>query len=122
MFSEGNRPMIGNSPSVVPSHGPHVLAKGVEHIPVTVYASSAQASKAVAQEIAALIDLKTARGEETVLGLATGSTPTGIYDELVRLHREERLSFKNVITFNLDEYWPMNPDDLQSYRRLMKEN
>ncbi len=81
-----------------------------------------QASKAVAQEIAALIDLKAARGEKTVLGLATGSTPTGVYDELVRLHREEGLSFKNVITFNLDEYWPMNPDDLQSYRRFMNEH
>ena len=115
-------PMIGNSSSVVPSHGPHVLAKGVEHIPVTVYASSSQASKAVAQEIAALINLKAARGEKTVLGLATGSTPTGVYDERVRLHREEGLSFKNVITFNLDEYWPMNPDDLQSYRRFMNEH
>jgi glucosamine-6-phosphate deaminase len=114
--------MIVTSQPVAPAHGPHVLAMGVEHIPVTVYTSSAQASKAVAQEIAALIDLKAARGEKTVLGLATGSTPTGVYDELVRLHREEGLSFKNVITFNLDEYWPMNPDDLQSYRRFMNEH
>ena len=114
--------MIGTSQPVVPAHGPHILAMRVEHIPVTVYTSSAQASKAVAQEIAALIDLKAARGEKTVLGLATGSTPTGVYDELVRLHREEKLSFKNVITFNLDEYWPVNPDDLQSYRRFMNEH
>jgi len=114
--------MIGTSESVTPAHGPHVLASGVEHIPVTVYASSSQASKAVAQEIAALIQLKHARGEQTVLGLATGSTPTSVYDELIRLHREEGVSFKNVITFNLDEYWPMSADELQSYRRFMREH
>ncbi len=102
--------------------GPHVLASGVEHIPVTVYASSAQASRAVAREIADLIAAKAARGEQTVLGLATGSTPTAVYDELIRLHREEGLSFKNVVTFNLDEYWPMAPDELQSYNRFMREH
>src|SRR5215469_10479286 len=107
--------------NVTPAHGPHALAASVEHIPVTVYASSSQASKAVAQEIAALIQLKHARGEHTVLGLATGSTPTSVYEELVRLHREEGLSFRDVITFNLDEYWPMAPDELQSYRRFMRE-
>jgi glucosamine-6-phosphate deaminase len=114
--------MTGTIPSVIPAHGPHALAAAIEHIPVTVYAESSQASKAVAQEIAALIQLKHARGEHTVLGLATGSTPTSVYDELVRLHREEGLSFRDVITFNLDEYWPMAPDELQSYRRFMREH
>ena len=104
------------------ARGPHPLAATVEHIPVTVYASSGQASRAVAREIAALIELKAARGETTVLGLATGSTPTSVYDELIRLHREEGLSFQNVITFNLDEYWPMQPNDLQSYHRFMREH
>lgn len=104
------------------ARGPHPLAATVEHVPVTVYASSGQASKAVAREIAALIELKAARGETTVLGLATGSTPTSVYDELIRLHREEGLSFQNVITFNLDEYWPMGPNDLQSYHRFMREH
>src|SRR5690348_10705407 len=113
--------MIGPTETVSPAHGPHALALAVEHIPVTVYNSSALASKAVAQEIAALIQLKAARGEKTVLGLATGSTPTSIYEELVRLHREEALSFKNVVTFNLDEYWPMGVDELQSYHRFMRE-
>lgn len=56
-----------------------------------------------------------------VLGLATGSTPKRLYAELVRLHREEGLSFKNVIAFNLDEYYPMEPDAIQSYVRFMKE-
>lgn len=114
--------MIGTTDTVTPAYGPHALASGVEHVPVTVYGSSSQASKAVAQEIAALIQLKHARGEHTVLGLATGSTPTSVYEELIRLHREEGLSFRDVITFNLDEYWPMGTQELQSYRRFMREN
>ena len=101
--------------------GPHALARHVEHIPVTVYGSSAQASRAVAREIADLVRAKAARGEKAVLGLATGSTPTAVYEELVRMHREEGLSFKNVVTFNLDEYWPMKPGELQSYHRFMRE-
>ena len=77
---------------------------------------------AVAQEIAALIRRKALEGKPCVLGLATGSTPTGIYAELVRLHQEEGLSFVNVISFNLDEYYPMQPAELQSYRRFMREH
>ncbi|MEM7630250.1 MAG: glucosamine-6-phosphate deaminase [Planctomycetota bacterium] len=92
-----------------------------ERVPVTVFASPHAASAAVAQEIAALIRAKAAAGGQAVLGLATGSTPQGVYDELVRLHREEGLSFANVVTFNLDEYWPMDPDELQSYVRFMRE-
>src|SRR3954464_13931878 len=98
--------------------GSHIAAYGVEKIPVTVYPASDQASKAVAAEIADLIRSKSARGEKAVLGLATGSTPTAVYDELIRLHRQEGLSFKSVITFNLDEYYPMLPDELQSYNRF----
>jgi glucosamine-6-phosphate deaminase len=101
---------------------PSALTSTVERIPVTVYSSSAMASKAVAAEIAELIRSKTARGETCVLGLATGSTPTSVYDELIRLHKEEGLSFKNVVTFNLDEYYPMKPDELQSYNRFMREH
>ena len=98
-------------------------ASGVAYcrVPVSVYESSREASVAVAREIADLMRTKTARGEHAVLGLPTGSTPQGVYDELVRLHREEGLSFQNVITFNLDEYWPMAPDALQSYHRFMAE-
>src|SRR5213075_314804 len=79
-------------------------------------------SQAVAQEIADLIREKAAKRQTCVLGLATGSTPTAVYGELVRLHKEEGLSFKNVITFNLDEYYPIRPDELQSYHRFMREN
>lgn len=93
----------------------------VERIPVTVHASSGAASKAVAAEIAALIRSRAAAGKTAVLGLATGSTPQGVYEELVRLHKQEKLSFRNVVTFNLDEYWPMKPEELQSYRRFMNE-
>lgn len=92
-----------------------------ERIPVSVHQTSAAASVAVAAEIAALIRAKTAQNQRAVLGLATGSTPQSVYDELVRLHQEEGLSFRNVVTFNLDEYWPMQPDALQSYRRFMQE-
>lgn len=92
-----------------------------EKLPVYIFDSANTASIAVAAEIAALIKTKNAAGKPCVLGLATGSTPTGVYAELVRLHREEGLSFKNVITFNLDEYYPINPDALQSYVRFMKE-
>ncbi len=93
-----------------------------EKIPVSVYPTSSLASAAVAAEIAKLVRDRAAQGRKAVLGLATGSTPTGVYDELIRLHREEKLSFKNVVTFNLDEYHPMPPDSIQSYRRFMNEH
>jgi glucosamine-6-phosphate deaminase len=102
--------------------GPSALTAAVERVPTTVYPSAAVASKAVAQEIAELILARQTRGETCVLGLATGSTPTRVYDELVRMHKEEALSFRNVITFNLDEYYPMKPDELQSYVRFMREH
>lgn len=85
-----------------------------ERMPVSVYTSPEFASKVVAREIADLIKSK---GGHCVLGLATGSTPTGVYDELVRLHKEEGLSFQDVVTFNLDEYYPMEPTQIQSYVR-----
>jgi glucosamine-6-phosphate deaminase len=93
-----------------------------EKLPVTVYASQQAASLAVAGRIAALVRGKSAKGETAVLGLATGVTPVKVYAELVRLHREEGLSFKNVITFNLDEYYPMQPTAAQSYVTFMYEN
>ncbi len=102
--------------------GPAIASSTPERVPVTVYASSSSASRAVAREIADLIRDRSSRGETTVLGLATGSTPQGVYEELVRLHREDGLSFKHVVTFNLDEYWPMGADELQSYRRFMNEH
>ena len=90
-------------------------------LPVSLYADSDEASAAVAAEIAALIRTRAAENKTCVLGLATGSSPTRVYEELVRLHREEGLSFQNVVSFNLDEYFPMAPDSLQSYVRFMRE-
>ncbi len=92
-----------------------------EKIPTFIFDTSFVASRTVAREIAALIREKAKKGEMCVLGLATGSTPTSVYGELVRMHQDEGLSFQNVITFNLDEYYPMAPDALQSYVRFMKE-
>lgn len=92
-----------------------------EKIPTRVFDESPEASLAAAKEIAGLIRDKAARGETCVLGLATGSTPMGVYRELVRMHQEEHLSFRNVVTFNVDEYYPMQPHELQSYRRFMAE-
>jgi glucosamine-6-phosphate deaminase len=99
---------------------PHVST--IERVPVSVYDDSSDASRAVAREIADLIRERKAAGRQTVLGLATGSTPVAVYDELIRLHQEEELSFRTVITFNLDEYWPMEPAALQSYHRFMREH
>ena len=93
-----------------------------EKIPTTIYDNSQVASESIAKEIAELIEENNAQNKTTVLGLATGSSPVKLYDELVRLHQEEGLSFQQVITFNLDEYYPMHPDSLQSYVRFMREH
>jgi len=93
-----------------------------EKLPVTVYPDQQIASVKVAHRIAELIRGKQQNNEKAVLGLATGITPVGVYQELVRLHREENLSFADVITFNLDEYYPMEPDALQSYVVFMNDN
>ncbi|HBG88566.1 MAG TPA: glucosamine-6-phosphate deaminase [Marinilabiliaceae bacterium] len=79
-------------------------------------------SKYVARQIASLIEERNKAGRQTVLGLATGKTPLEVYQELVRIHREESLSFKRVITFNLDEYFPISHEDCNSYHRFMYDN
>lgn len=80
------------------------------------------AVKNVAQEIKTLIEKKQAEGKSVILGLATGSTPIPLYKELVRLHGDEVLSFKNVISFNLDEYYPIEKEHKESYHTFMKHN
>ena len=91
-----------------------------EKIHSVVFDESKEASKIVANEIAVLIRKKQKEKKKCVLGLATGSSPISVYQELVRLHKEEGLSFSNVISFNLDEYYPMNKSDSQSYHHFMK--
>jgi glucosamine-6-phosphate deaminase len=95
--------------------------KSVEKIPTKVWDDAREASIHVARSAALAIRQKQQEGEPIVLGLATGSSPIKLYEELVRMHREEGLSFQNVITFNLDEYYPMQPEAQQSYVRFMRE-
>jgi glucosamine-6-phosphate deaminase len=92
-----------------------------EKLPVSVFENQEAASIHVAQRIADLIRIKQQKNEKAILGLATGVTPLLVYAELVRLHKAG-LSFKNVVTFNLDEYYPMQPDAEQSYVAFMKAN
>ncbi len=93
-----------------------------EKIPTQIFDRSSDASLSVANAIAEMMKSRQKEGKNCVLGLATGSSPTSVYAELVRMHKEEGLSFKNVITFNLDEYFPMQKDALQSYVRFMNEH
>ena len=93
-----------------------------ERIPISLFEHPIDGSIYVANCIADTIRKKQLDGEMCVLGLATGSSPITIYSELVRLHKEENLSFKNVITFNLDEYWPMNKNSRHSYHKFMFDN
>ena len=97
-------------------------ASGLEKIPTVVLDSHEALSRTIARRIAAVIAERRAAGARPVLGLATGSTPIGVYRELIRMHREEGLSFRGVVTFNLDEYCPMPPESIHSYRRFMQEN
>ncbi|MEI6865431.1 glucosamine-6-phosphate deaminase [Flavicella sp.] len=93
-----------------------------EKIHNVIFDSSYQASIIVAQEIANLIKKKELLNSPCVLGLSTGSSPVKVYEELVRMHKEDGLSFSNVVTFNLDEYYPMNKNNLQSYFYFMHEH
>lgn len=95
------------------------LIDAFERIPVKIFSDLKQGSLFAAQEIAKLIREKQSKNEKCVLGLATGSTPKTLYADLVRMHKQEGLSFKNVITFNLDEYYPIDNDAWQSYNNYM---
>ena len=99
-----------------------IEAKKFEKINTIIHQNSEEASLFVAKEIAQLIKQRQKVGKKVVLGLATGSTPTKMYEYLVRFHKEEGLSFNNVVTFNLDEYYPMQPDSIHSYVRFMNEH
>lgn len=85
---------------------------------IVVCENYAEMSKEGAKIIAELLRKK----PDCVLGLATGSTPVGMYQELARMNYEGRISFQNVTSFNLDEYYPLAPDHDQSYRYFMNHN
>jgi glucosamine-6-phosphate deaminase len=94
----------------------------LERMPVVVLPDHDTVARVVAHRIAGLILRRRHEGRRPVLGLATGSTPVGVYRELIRMHREEELDLSDVVTFNLDEYYPMDPGSIHSYHRFMWEN
>ena len=98
------------------------MSQQTERVPVVVAEEYDEIAKRIAARIAEVIRERSKSGASAVLGLATGSTPIGVYRELIRLHREEGLDFSNVVTFNLDEYYPMEPTSIHSYHRYMWEN
>ena len=109
----------------MPTRGPSRVSHvppGLERIRTLVVDDHEHIARLVANRIATLVREKDAAGEAAVLGLATGSTPIGVYRELIRMHREEELSFRHVVTFNLDEYYPMPKESIHSYHRFMWEN
>ena len=90
-----------------------------EKIHSIIFDDSKKGSLAIAREISDLIKKKKKQNKNCLLGLATGSSPIYVYHELIRMHKEDGLSFKNVICFNLDEYYPMSSDDVKSYHHFM---
>lgn len=101
-------------------HGRRSEEEQLEKIKTCVFPSSVEATKALAQEVLTLLREKEKEGKSLVLGLATGSTPVPFYRELIRSHRQEGVSFKNMITFNLDEYYPISRDHRESYYQFMQ--
>jgi glucosamine-6-phosphate deaminase len=98
---------------------PRIEIEQFERIKTKAFRTSDEAVREVAASISKLIRKRQSEGKNVVLGLATGSTPVKLYKELIRLHREESLSFANVISFNLDEYYGLPPDHPESYHRFM---
>lgn len=84
---------------------------------IQIYHSYEELSRAAAEEIASQIQKKA----DSVLGLATGGTPEGVYEQLIDIHKNQNLSFRSVVTFNLDEYVGLVADDPNSYRYYMKK-
>jgi len=95
------------------------MLESFEKIPVKIYKNPTEGSNALAVQIAHLIKEKQGQNLPCVLGMATGATPILLYKELVRMHKEEGLSFKNVVTVNLDEYYPIPRNAYQSYWSFM---
>ena len=109
-------PTTASSPAIRPRKAPGT------QLPTYLFETPDELARYVAQSVAGVIRERNALGQHAVLGLPTGSTPVGVYRELVRMHKAEGLDFAKVITFNLDEYFGVAPDALQSYHRWMKEH
>src|SRR5438309_263826 len=110
-------PRVGRAP-----RGPIEGRRDREHIRTIVVPDHDDLALRLADRIVEVIARETAAKGRCVLGLATGSTPLGIYRELIRRHQAGQVDFARVVTFNLDEYYPMPPDSPHSYRRYMWEN
>lgn len=91
-----------------------------EKVPTQIYESSVEASFRIAKEIATRIKEKQTAGQNFVLALPGGHSPQTIYQELVRMHKEDGLSFKNVIVFNIYEFYPLQPQS-EGNLKLIKE-
>src|SRR5437879_6737055 len=110
-------PRVGRAP-----RGPIEGRRDREHIRTVVVPDHDDLALRLADRIVEVIARETAAKGRCVLGLATGSTPLGIYRELIRRHQAGEVDFSRVVTFNLDEYYPMPADSPHSYRRYMWEN
>src|SRR5712692_2297644 len=110
-------PRVGRAP-----RGPIEGRRDREHIRTVVVPDHDDLALRLADRIVATIRREVAAKGRCILGLATGSTPLGIYRELIRRHQAGEVDFASVVTFNLDEYYPMPPDSPHSYRRYMWEN
>ena len=93
-----------------------------ERIHTEIFDDKKNAEFLIAKEIKKLIEKNNKKNKTTVLGLATGSSPLGVYKNLIDFHKNEKLSFKNVVTFNLDDYYGLEKDNKQSYHHFMDEN
>ena len=93
-----------------------------ERIHTVIFDSKENAEVLIAKEIIKCIKKNNKKNKKTVLGLATGSSPKGVYNKLIEIHKKEKVSFKKVVTFNLDEYYSISKDHKQSYHQFMDEN
>ncbi len=97
------------------------FTKRYEKIPVDIFSDSSAASILVAKKIAETINLKNSSNQPCVLGLSASSSSIQVYEELIKLFRKNELSFKNVHIFSLDEFYPLNKNEIQSHYRFLRE-
>ncbi|MCC8145150.1 MAG: PIG-L family deacetylase [Bacteroidales bacterium] len=97
------------------------IEKRYEKVPISIFSDADIASELIAKQVANLIREKEKAGEMCVLGLVAGSSAVGVYECLTALHKNGELSFKNVIVFNVNEYYPIEKDSYQSHYRFLYE-
>ncbi|MGH2669202.1 MAG: 6-phosphogluconolactonase, partial [bacterium] len=121
--------MVARKPAaaepVAPARPPVATVEGSrerERVRTIVVPDHDDLARLLADRIVEIIGRETAAKGRCVLGLATGSTPIGIYRELIRRHQAGDVDFARVVTFNLDEYYPMARESPHSYHRYMWEN